>query len=202
MRVCWPFVVIALACTSSRLKLSESADSTFRSDSLWKARLRKAPCRRPSLETTHWLEFTTARRQVGIRIPPDFRQDPYDPALKTSGDVGRVPPNASAWGSKPGSPDVQLTIGPDTSVKLVFAGPLEAEEGFCVESIDGARATIMSYKWTIRPGDDGYLGPYMALASLRFQDGLALRIFGAASTREQREEILAAIRTIRRIPSR
>jgi len=94
-----------------------------------------------------------------------------------------------------------LTIGPDTSAKLVFTGPLEAEESICVEKIDGASATVMSYKWTIRADDEAYLGPYMALATVRFQDGLTLQVFGAASTRQQREEILAAIRTIRRVPT-
>lgn len=198
-RLPWALVVTVLACTSSNSKSSETAFSNLVSDSVWEARLRNAPCRRPSIQTSHWPVFTTARGSIGIRIPPDFRQDPYDHALKTAERAGRLPPNASAWDAKPGFPHVQFTIGPDTSAKLVFTGPHGAEESICVESIDGAPATIGSYKWTSQPGDEAYLGPYLALGTVQFQNGLTLRIFGAASTRQQREEILAAIRTMHRV---
>jgi hypothetical protein len=148
-----------------------------------------------------WPEFAAARRAITVRIPPFFRQDPYDPALKTAGAATLNPPSASGWGAKPGIGSAQLTIGRQDSVELVFTGPKEAEESLCVETIDGANATIMSYKWTIHPGDDVYLGPYMAFANVRFPDGLALQIFGNGRTREQQDQMLAAIRSIRRIPT-
>jgi len=193
-------IAAAIPCSPSASK-SQVASNKATSDSVWRKRLRGSPCRRPSITTSNWPEFAAARRTITVRIPPSFRQDPYDPALKTAGASTLTPPSASAWGATPGIGFVQFTIGRQDSVKLVFPGPREAEESLCLETIDGANATITSYKWTIHPGDDGYLGPYMVFANVLFQDGLALRIFGQGSTKEQQEQMLAAIRSIRRMPT-
>jgi hypothetical protein len=193
-------IAAAISCSPSASK-SQAASNKATSDSVWRKRLRDSPCRRPSVTTLKWPEFAAARRAITVRIPPFFRQDPYDPALKTAGAATLNPPSASGWGAKPGIGSAQLTIGRQDSVELVFTGPKEAEESLCVETIDGANATIMSYKWTIHPGDDVYLGPYMAFANVRFPDGLALQIFGNGRTREQQDQMLAAIRSIRRIPT-
>ncbi len=171
------------------------------SDSVWRKRLRDSPCHRPSVVTSTWPEFAAARRTIIVRIPPSFRQDPYDPSLKIAGASTLIPPSASAWGAAPGIGFVQLTIGRQDSVKLVFMGRKEADENLCVETIGGADATIASYKWTIHPGDDSYLGPYMVFANVRFPDGLALQVFGQSNAQEQQEEMLAVIRSIRRIPA-
>jgi hypothetical protein len=190
-------IAAAIPCSPSASK-SQAPSNKTTSDSVWRKRLRDSPCRRPSVTTLKLPEFAAARRTITVRIPPFFRQDPYDPALKTAG-ATLNPPSASGWGAKPGIGSAQLTIGRQDSVKLVFTGPREAEESLCVETIDGANATIISYEWTIHPGDDGYLGPYIAFANVRFPDGLALQIFGQGSTREQQDQVLAAIRSIRRI---
>lgn len=197
-----PLLLIAAAipCSPSASK-SQEASNRATSDSAWRKRLRDSPCRRPSATTLEWPEFAAGRRTITVRIPPFFRQDPYDPALRTSGAAALKPPSASGWDAKSGNGSAQLTIGRQDSVKLVFTRPKEAEESLCVETIDGADATIISYKWTIHPGDDSYMGPYMVLANVRFPDRLALQIFGQASTREQQDQMLAAIRSIRRIPT-
>jgi hypothetical protein len=192
-------IAAAIPCGPSASK-SQVAPNKATSDSVWRKRLLNSPCRRPSIKTLKWPEFAAARRTITVRIPPSFRQDPYDPALKTAGARTLVPPSASAWGAAPGIDFVQLTIGRQDSVKLVFPGPRESEESLCLETIDGANATIASYKWTIHPGDDGYLGPYIVFANVLFQDGLALRIFGQGSTKEQQDQMLAVVRSIRRMP--
>jgi hypothetical protein len=194
--------LIAAAISCSPFASNSQVDSNnATSDSAWRKRLRDSPCHRPSVTTSKWPEFAAARRTITVQIPPFFRRNPYDPALKTPGAETLTPPSASAWDTKPEIGFAQLTIGARDSVKLVFTGPNEAEESLCVETIDGADATIMSYKWTIHPGDESYMGPYMAFANLRFHDGLGLQIFGSGSTREQQEQVLAAIRSIRRIPT-
>lgn len=45
------------------------------------------------------------------------------------------------------------------------------------------------------------LAPYIIMAQMRFPDGLSLELFADAEKRKPQDEILAAIRTIRRIPS-
>jgi len=192
-------IAAAIPCSPSASK-SQTVSNNAMSDSVWRKRLRDSPCHRPSVTTSKWPEFASARRAIKVRIPPFFRQNPYDPALKTPGAVTLKPPSASAWDTKSEASFAQLTIGTRDSVKLVFTGANEAEESLCVETIDGADATIMSYKWTIHLGDDSYLGPYIAFANVRFHDGLGLQIFGSGSTAEQQEQMLAAIRSIRRIP--
>jgi hypothetical protein len=191
-------IAAAIPCSPSTSK-SQTAPDKATSDSVWRKRLQDSPCRRPSIKTSKWQEFAAARRTITVRIPPSFRQDPYDPALKIAEAATLHPPSASGWGNKAGIGSAQLTIGRRDSVKLVFTGPKEAEESLCIETIDGANATIISYKWTIHSGDDVYLGPYVVLANVRFSDGLALQVFGQGRTREQQNQMLAAIRSIRRI---
>jgi hypothetical protein len=164
----------------------------------WKERLQHSPCVRPKIATRGWPLFVTRHQEVTLRIPPSLHQDPYDPARKQPGADTTKPTPASSWTHNKGIGNVQFTIVAVDTASLEWLTPLEAEESICVETVDGASATIMSYKWTIRPGDDVYLGPYMAVAVLRFPDGLSLRVFAQAADREQRDQILAAIRSITR----
>jgi hypothetical protein len=199
MRLIPVFLIAAAIACSPAVSKSQAVPTKGPLDSAWRKRLQDGPCRRPTITTSKWPEFAAARRTITVRIPPSFRQDPYDPALKTADVATLHPPSGSGWGDKAGIGSAQLTIGRQDSVKLVFTRPREAEESLCVEIIDGANATIISYKWTIHPGDDGYMGPYMVLANVRFPDGLALQVFGQGKTREQQNQMLAAIRSIRRM---
>jgi len=110
---------------------------------------------------------------------------------------------------------VDFSLGVEDSVKTRYAGLPEAEESICVEKIDGAQATVLAYTDN-RPtagstgaavgdrrmaADDSAsaVGPYFVTAAMRFPDGLSLEIDGAANTKEQQNQMLAAIRTIRRV---
>lgn len=192
------------AVTSKPDTGSNAAKLSFGLTEAWSERIRANTCRRPVYATSSWPEFATARRQVTIRIPPFLPQDRYDAARESAkaGKVAQVPMSASGWNNLQTGGTAQLTVGVQDSVKLVFSGPVEQEESLCVERIDGAKATVLAYKWTIRPGDDVYLGPYIAFANIRFHDGLSLQILGSATTPDQRNQMLAAIRTIRRITKR
>jgi hypothetical protein len=203
--------LVPLACNSSS---QESRPLTGKSDreqtqqvasfgitDAWKERVRANTCHRPVYSTSSWPEFVTGKGQLTIRVPRFLPQDRYE-AARESAKAGRVPQgrrSASGWNNLP-TANAQLSLGVQDSVKLVFSGPVEQEERLCLERIDGAEATVLSYKWTIHPGDDAYLGPYIAFANMRFPDGLSLQVLGSASTPEQRDQMLAAIRTIHRIP--
>jgi hypothetical protein len=45
-----------------------------------------------------------------------------------------------------------------------------------------------------------FTGPYIVMAQLRFPDGLSLEVYADSDERQQQDEMLAAIRTIRRLP--
>lgn len=118
---------------------------------------------------------------------------------------------ASGWNNLDSGIDLaQLGVGVEDSVKLVYPGPAEPEESICIETVDGAQATIFSSNRGARLGgqentvasDTAALPPYVAFATMRFPDGLSLQIFGTASTRDQQTQMLAAIRTIRRFHDR
>lgn len=201
-----------LGCTSSSPK-GDALSAGF--DSAWTERVRASACHRTALATSNWPEFLTARGQVTIRIPPFLPQDRYQAASESAkaGGKRQFPPSASGWNNLQTGRDVaQLGVGVEDSVKLAYPGRPEPDESICIERIDGAQATILSSnrgattansQRTALSGDSvGPLGPYIVFATMRFPDGLSLKIFGTATTPDQQNQMLAAIRTIRRFSNR
>ena len=201
---------VCLGCSSSTPKRETSLTEA---DSAWRARVRAGACRRPSVATSGWAEFVTARRQATIRIPLFLKPDRSQAARESAKarKTGKYPPSASGWNNVDSKSDfAQLGVGVLDSVKLVYPGLPEPEESICIESVDGAQATIFSSNRGVRLGDQentvssdtAALPPYLAFATMRFPDGLSLQIFGTASTPDQQSQMLAAIRTIRRFHDR
>ncbi len=203
-------ISICLGCSSSAPKREASSAEA---DSVWRARIGASVCRRPSVATSDWPEFVTARRRATIRIPLFLKPDRFQAARESANArrTGKFPPLASGWNNLDLTTDfAQLGVGVEDSVKLVYPGPAEPEESICIESVDGAQATILSSNRGARIGgqantvtsDTVTLPPYVAFATMRFPDGLSLQIFGTASTPDQQSQMLAAIRTIRRFHDR
>ena len=99
-----------------------------------------------------------------------------------------------------GVPRAGLSIRVVSAVTLAYGGDKLPEESECRERIGGAQAIIFSFNQAVEVGDMAYVGPYIIMAQLRFPDGLSLDVFADSEKREQQDEMLAAIRTIRRIP--
>jgi len=208
MRSLFLFPVILVGCgTSSQGVVKDDAAA----DSAWQQRVRVSVCRRPIDKTSEWPEFGTAKHQATIRIPPSLRQQPWEAASESAKAGGRqqVPRYGTAWDNTYS----QFYVSVLDSVKLVYPGPAEPEESICIERIDGARATIASSNRggsVKRPissnsqprasGDSaGPLGPYMVETTMRYPDGLSVLMYGTASTKEQQNQMLAAMRTFRRV---
>jgi len=102
--------------------------------------------------------------------------------------------------NKLGVPRAQLAISIVDAVTLAYGGDKMPEESECREQIGQAQAIVFSFNQSVEVGDMAYVGPYIIMAQLRFPDGLSLDLFADAAKREQQDEMLAAIRTIRRIP--
>jgi hypothetical protein len=204
-----------LACRSIN---QESANVMVPGDSAWSARVRSSVCRRPAYETANWTEFLTAKRSATIRVPPFLRRDRFQAAADSTSphSQNKAPAYAAAWNDfDSGDQSAQFAVGVDDSVTLAFPGNAEPDESICLETIGGAQATVLAYsRGAARPtpgslrlkgaaGDSAdRLGPYLVNATIRFSDGLGLLIFGTASTLEQQNQMLAAIRTIRRVRNR
>ena len=191
-------------------------------ESVWNARLRSSKCRRPpTYATSKWPLFLIAKRKATIRVPTFLPQEPYQASKELANAGGRkeFPPYASQWiGSQGGF--AQFSASALDSVKLAYPGPPEPDESICLEEIDGAQATILDSNRDAapKPGDSmqgsargstdirssadtmAPPGPYTVFATMRFADGLAVQVYGFAKTAEQKNEMLAAIRTIRRVP--
>jgi hypothetical protein len=181
--------------------------------SAWQQRVRASVCRRPTYATSDWPEFSTAKGLATIHIPPFLHQQPWEVARESAKGGGRhIPPYGTAWDNT----DSQFYVSVPDSVRLIYPGPAEPEESICIESIDGAQATVDGYNRGAsakRPissssqqrasGDSaGPLGPYMVETTMRYPDGLSVLMYGTASTREQQNQMLAAMRTIRRVRNR
>ena len=208
--------VIMLGCgTSSQQAVKEGADA----DSLWKERVRAGVCRRPIYATSNWPEFITAKHLATIRIPPFLHQDRYQAASESAKAGGRLrlPRYATGWDNTDSDDFAQFRVGVPDSVNLVYPGPAEPEESICIEQIDGAKATVFASNrgasTTKRGGSSGSqqqatgdsaapLGPYMVETTMRYPDGVSFLIFGTASTVEQKNQMLASMRTIRRVGNR
>jgi len=208
--------VLALACGSPD---QQSAKNMAAADSLWSARVRSGTCRRPTYATSNWPEFLTAKGSATIRIPPFLRQDRFQAAAesaKANGQI-KVPRYATGWNNfDSGDALAQFAIGVKDSVRLAYQGAPEPEETICLETIDGAQATVLgSNRGATKTGGAAAgsrataardtaapLGPYFVNATMRFPDGLGLLIYGTASTEDQQKQMLAAIRTVRRVSSR
>ncbi len=203
-------VCVCFACNSSAPRSSVQPDAAANA---WRARLHASACRRPTMVTAAWPEFLTARRRATIRVPLFLRPDRFQAAAENerARKTGLYPTLASGWNTlETGGAFAQLGVGVDDSVKLVYGGPPEPEESICIENVGGAQATILSSNRGARVGgaqngtasDDSAapLGPYIVFATMRFPDGPSLRILGTATTPDQQNQMLAAIRTIRRIP--
>jgi hypothetical protein len=148
-----------------------------------------------------------------IRIPPFLSPEPYQAAeeLAKVGGHKRGPAYAAQW---LGNNAAQFAVYVPKSLKLAYPGPPEPEESICIENIEGAQATVLASnrgaakktsptstaRPTSSPADSaGPMPPYTVFASMRFPDGLGLEMYGFASTAEQQNQLLAAIRTIRRV---
>jgi hypothetical protein len=115
---------------------------------------------------------------------------------------------ASGWNNVDAGGDfAQLGVGVEGSVELAYPGPPEPGESICIEQIGDALATILSSNKGLKVVPDtaaggetpAPLGPYIVFATIRFADSLSLQILGTASTTDQQNQMLAAIRTIRRV---
>jgi hypothetical protein len=196
----------ALSCSSLASKHESTATEA---DSVWKARVKASACRRPAVPTSSWAEFVTARRRATIRIPPFLKPDRFQAAAESTNSrrTGKYPVLASGWNNVAAGGDfAQLGVGVQDSVKLAYAGPPEPGESICIEQVGDALATILSSNKGLKVVRDtasdetaGPLGPYIAFATMRFPDGLSLQVLGTASTIDQQNQMLAAIRTIRRV---
>ena len=206
-----------LGCSSPNPRTARQRNegaSVAAADSVWKARLLSSKCRRPpTYAVAKWPEFLTAKRQATIRVPTFLAQEPYQAAQELAHAGGRKedPPYGTQWFSA-GQNDgfAQLSVSAIDSVKLVYPGPPEPEESICLEQIDGARATVLDSNRSAAPRQAGEssnggstedsvgLGPYVVFATMRFPDGLALQVLGTATSVAQKNELLAAIRTIHR----
>jgi hypothetical protein len=157
-----------------------------------------------------------------IRIPPFLHQQRWQAAAESAKAGGRkqIPPYATGWDntdSKENSKEfAQFYAGVVDSVRLVYPGPAEPEESICIEQIDGAQATVAASNRgasSKKPASAGSqsrasgdtsagLGPYVVETTMRYPDGLSFLMYGSASTKEQQDQMLAAMRTIRRVGSR
>jgi hypothetical protein len=216
------YYAIALLALTCRSPSPQSAkERAVAADSLWKARVRSSACRRPAYATSNWPAFLTAKGTATIRIPPFLGQDQFRAAPESAKVKGqrKLPPNTTRWYYDDSHSNlVDFSLDVEDSVKLAYAGVPEREESICVETIDGAQATVLAYTYKrgatgsngAALGDRGRAagdtasarGPYFVTAAMRFPDGLALEIDGAANTIEQQNQMLAAIRTIRRVSNR
>ena len=165
-------------------------------------RPRTIPCRRPSLTTSAWTEWNLPRSSIALRMPPWFKRDPaeahVDSVRAAAGDTSLTSTLLAT--NQLGVPRAQLTINIVDTVTLTYSGDKVPEESECREQIGKGQAIVFSFNESVEVGDMAYLGPYIILAQMRFPDGLSLELFADTEKREQQDEILAAIRTIRRIP--
>ena len=187
-------------------------------DSLWKERVRAGVCRRPIYATSNWPEFITAKHLATIRVPLWLHQDRYEAASESAkaGERQQLPRYATGWDNTDSDDFAQFRVGVPDSVNLVYPGPTEPEESICIEQIDGAQATVFASNrgasTTKRGGSAGSqqatgdsaapLGPYMVETTMRYPDGVSFWIIGTASTVEQQNQMLASMRTIRRVGNR
>jgi hypothetical protein len=208
--------VIVLGCgTSSQQTVKKNAAA----DSAWQQRVRAGVCRRPTYATSTWPEFSTAKHLAKVHIPPFLHQERYQAASESTkaGRRQQTPRYATAWDNTDSKDGLaQFYVGVPDSVRLVYPGPAEPEESICIEQIDGAQATVFASNRGAsakRPtslssesrasGDSAApLGPYMVETTMRYPDGLSFLLYGMASTQEQQNQMLAAMRTIRRIDRR
>jgi 5-hydroxyisourate hydrolase-like protein (transthyretin family) len=163
---------------------------------------RTIPCRRPTIVTASWYESRLSRVPIALRMPRWFKRESaeahVDSLRLTTGDTALT--GTSLTTNKLGVPRAALDINVVDAVTLAYAGDKMPEESECHEQIGGAQAVVFSFNQSVAVGDMAYVGPYIILAQLRFPDGLSLDVFGDAEKREQQDDMLTAIRTIRRIP--
>lgn len=163
---------------------------------------RPIPCRQPTIKTATWTEWSLPRSSVALRMPPWFKRDAaeahVDSVHAAAGDTALT--SSLLTTNQLGVPRAQLSIRVVDAVTLAYGGDKVPEESECREEIGGAQAIIFSFNRSVEVGDMAYVGPYIILAQLRFPDGLSLDVFADSEKREQQDEMLAAIRTIRRIP--
>jgi hypothetical protein len=214
MKGYFTIAVLALTCRSPGPQSAKARAAV--ADSVWKARVISSVCRSPAYVTSNWPSFLTANGTATIRIPAFLRQDQFQPAAEPGKANGRrkLPPYASEWQNIDSGGDLaQLSLGVRDSVRLAYPGVPEPEESICLEKIDGAQATLLAYNHGAArsngaavgqraraAGDSAAsLGSYWVDATMRFPDGIGLSIVGAANTVEQQNQMLAAIRTIRRV---
>jgi hypothetical protein len=135
-------------------------------------------------------------------MPAWFKRDPVeariDSVRRAGGDTALT--SSLLATNQPGVPRAQLSISVVDAVTLAYGGAEVPEESECREQIGKAEAIVFSFNQSVEVGDMAYVGPYIIVAQIRFPDGFSLEVFADAEKREQQEEMLAAIRTIRRIP--
>ncbi len=163
---------------------------------------RTIPCRRPTMPTAAWTERSLPRSSVAVRMPQWFKRDAaearVDSVRAAAGDTALT--STLLETNQRGVPRAQLNINVVDAVTLNYGGDKMPEENECREKIGEAQAIVFSFNQSVEVGDMASVGPYIILAQLRFPDGLSLDVFADSEKREQQEEMLAAIRTIRRIP--
>jgi len=163
---------------------------------------RTIPCRRPTIATAGWTEWSLPGSSVAVRMPQWFKRDAaearVDSVRAAAGDTTLT--STLLETNQRGVPRAQLNINVVDSVTLNYGGDKMPEESECREKIGEAQAIVFSFNQSIEVGDMAYVGPYIVMAQLRFPDGLSLDVFADSEKREQQEEMLGAIRTIRRIP--
>ena len=163
---------------------------------------RTIPCRRPTIATAGWTEWSLSRSSVAVRMPQWFKRDAVearvDSVRATAGDTELT--STLLRTNQLGVPRAQLNINVVNAVTLNYGGDKMPEESQCREQIGGGQAIIFSFNRSVEVGDMAYVGPYIIVAQIRFPDGLSLELFADSESREQQDQMLAAIRTIRRVP--
>lgn len=163
---------------------------------------RAIPCRLPTITTADWNESRLSRVPIALRTPPWFKRGVAEAHVDSLRSAHR---DTALTGTlletnELGVPRAQLDLNVVDSVTLAYRSDKMPEESECREQIGGAQAIVFSFNQSLEVGDMAYVGPYIIMAQLRFPDGLSLEVFADSEQREQQDEMLAAIRTIRRIP--
>ena len=155
-------------------------------------------CLRPDVRVRTWAVARSPRLpDLHLRVPPGFIRDPGEDAYPDP------QPTGSRWAD---SVNAQLVVRwVKTDGDHLLLGPLPTSAGRpeyskCVERIDSANAEIVSYNRVDQVGE-GYAGPYQIHARLRWPHGTTVEVYGMTSDRRRYLEMLATVRTIRRIKS-
>ena len=155
-------------------------------------------CLRPDVRVRTWTLARSPRLpDFRLRVPPGFIRDRGEDTYPDP------QPTGSRWADTVNAQLVVHWVKTDKDHLLLGALPASTgrpEYSKCVENIDSAIVEIVSYNRVDQVGE-GYAGPYQIHARLRWPDGTLVECYGMTSDHRRYLEILAAVRTLRRIKS-